>query len=164
MRIMHRGVPAHRDPREPFNLHFAPGSRERFERGMAQDFAIICICNNYTAAAGLIRFCLQRTAIKRGGDAPEKPIAIIQIIGPFSIAQQITTSDLYFDNHHQTLGIHTHQIGAAPILERNLTKAPDVVTSKQPHDPARDIIRCGFGVRAMGGRIKYGVLSVNHAV
>ena len=93
----------------------------------------------------------QRTKMVRHG--PEEAIAVIQIVGPFLVAEQIGLADLYFHDGQFAPWPHRHQIRPSPVWQWNLAHCEEVVTAEQASDPARNfggdwrIVREAFGNR-----------------
>ena len=89
---------------QPFNFNLAAGGCQWLGRRGADDFSVIPVSNDYPAAIGAIIVRFQRTAIKTGRQSPIEPVAMFEIIGPFVVAQQITPTNLDFDDDNPALG------------------------------------------------------------
>ena len=139
LRIDQRGVPPHGEAGQPFNLRFAPRRGEPGQRRVPNNLGVVAIGHDDARFLGLKRFTIQRRAIKGGRDSPEKPIAKIQIVGPFGVAQQIAARDFDLHDHKQPFGINPHQVRAPVVLQRDLRKAPDVVAREKPAYPSGDL-------------------------
>jgi len=141
MRVQHGGVAAHCNAGKTLDLHFSPRGGQRFQRGMADDFAVIAIGHDHAATLRLEPLRFQRGAVQPRRHTPIEPVAHIEIIGPLAIAKQVPASDLDLDYGHQPLGIDPHQVGTARVFQRNFAQAPNAITREQPHDPPRDAVR-----------------------
>ncbi len=144
--IARHGQPPQRGARQPFDLDLAPRGGERVKRRGAQDFGVVAIGDDHPAAVGAVVRAVERPAIEPRRHPPEEAVAMIEIVGPFAIAQQIAALDLDLDDDHPSLGVDPHQIGAAAVAQRHFGQAPDIVAREQPRDPAAH----GFGGRGLG--------------
>ena len=50
---------------------------------------------------------------------PEEAVAIIEIVDPFAVAEQVGLGDLDLDDGQAALGVDRHQVGAAAVGQRH---------------------------------------------
>ena len=139
MRIERHARPAQCRSCEPFDLELAARGGQRIERGGTDNFPVIAIGHDDAAAIGAICVAFERAAIHPRGQGPEEPVAEIEIIGPFAIAQQVAPLDLDLDDDHLPLSVDPHHVRAPPIAQRHFGEAPDIVARKQPRYAAGDV-------------------------
>jgi hypothetical protein len=76
-----------------------------------------------------------------GRQAPVEPVAELEVVGPFAVAEQVGARGLDLDDHQLALGVDSHQVGAPAVAQRHLGERPDVVAREQPADAAGDRAR-----------------------
>ena len=111
------------------------------ERRGPHYFPVIAIGNDDSATVRSIAFAVQRAVIEPRGHSPVETIAMIEIIGPFAITQQIAPLDLDFDDDDPPLGVDTHKVRPPPATQRHFGQAPYVVACEQPRYAPRDMGR-----------------------
>ena len=87
------------------------------------------------------RLGLEWRAIEALRHRPEKPVAIIQILAPLAVAEQIGARDLDLDDGDHAAGIDRHHVGAAAVGQRHLADAEQIEVEEQPRDAPRHVLR-----------------------
>lgn len=111
------GITEHRQPPggspgQAFYLHLPTRCSKGSQRCRPDNLAIIAIGHNNPAFLGQIICTFERRAIKPLRNTPEKPVAMLKVIGPFAIAQQIASLNLNLNDDNFAFGINAHQISA----------------------------------------------------
>ena len=70
---------------------------------------------------------------------PVETIAIVEIVEPFAVADQVRLGDLDFDDREAAVTVDCHQIGAAAVGKRHFAHREQVLAAEQPRNAARDI-------------------------
>src|SRR5438309_7039490 len=96
-RIHLRRQPPRRPAGEPQQFRFSPRRSERPVSGFANDRGVIAVGDDEPRFAWKVAFLFQDLCEMRR-DCPEKPIAILEIVGPFAVSYQIRPSDLDLDD------------------------------------------------------------------
>ena len=65
---------------------------------------------------------------------PEESVAVIEIIGPFVVADQICLGDLDLDDGETALRIDRHQVRAAAVGKRHFADGEQVMATEQTRD------------------------------
>ena len=83
-------------------------------RGFTDHRRVIAVGDDQPGLRGEVLLLLEQTGEVRR-DRPEEAIALVEIIEPFAVADQVGLGDLDLDNRQPALGIDRHQVGAAPV-------------------------------------------------
>ena len=78
---------------------------------------------------------------QRGGHRPIKAVAIIEIVQPRAVADQIGLGDFDLNNGEAALWIDRHHVGAATIWQRHLADCEQVLPAEQAGHSASDFGR-----------------------
>ena len=124
---------------EAFGLHLAVSGGQLVQRGGPQDLGVVAVGRDHAAAFGEKRVGFQWRTVQRGRQGPVEPVAIVQIVGPFAVTQQVGPAHLDLDDDDVAFGIDAHQVRPPSTAQRHLRQAPDVVACKQPSDAAGDV-------------------------
>jgi len=155
MRIGTHQMATQRGAGQPFHLCLATGGGEGQGWRRAQNFGIVTIGDDNPAGVRQERFCFQAGTIKVRGKTPIEAVAMVEIIGPFAIAQQIGPADLDLHDHHAAFCIDTHQIRTATVAQRHFRQAPHVITRKKATDATRHGQRLAFLNDGHGNRFDH---------
>jgi hypothetical protein len=143
--------PPQRSAGKALGLDLAASRGQRHERRRPENLRVIAIGNDHPAALRQERRGIERRAVQLRRESPVEAVAIVQIVGPFRVAQQIGAAHLDLDDGDPALGVDAHQIGAASAAQRHFGQAPGIVAREQPADSARDGIRAPLLARGWGG-------------
>jgi hypothetical protein len=112
--------------------------------------------------AGAVRaepVAVERLEAEAGGHRPEEAVAIIEVIAPFLVTEQVRPRHLDLDDHQLPLGTDRHHVGAAAVGQRHFAQGEKVGPEEQTCHAAGDVLRgkrhvgkAGVGARfALGG-------------
>ena len=93
---------------------------------------------------------------KFGRHGPEEPVAIIEIVGPFAVAQEVGLRDLDLNDRQPTLGVDRHHVGATTVGQRHFADREQVLTAKQPGHAPRDLGCNGWRILETGRDQRFG--------
>ncbi len=84
---------------------------------------------------------------------PEESVAIIEIVDPFLVAEQIGAADLDLDDRQFPFGPDRHQIRAPAVGQRHFAHGEQILPAEQARHAARHLGRDGRSVdEAIGNR------------
>jgi len=139
VRIVQRHQPPQRGAGEAFGLDLAAGGGQLVQRGGAQDLGVVAVGHDHAAALGQERRRVQRRAVERRWQAPVEAVAVLEIVGPLAVAQEVRAADLDLDDDDMPARVDPHEVGPPATAQRHFRQAPDVVTGEKPGDAAQDI-------------------------
>ena len=168
MGIAGNQVAAERSAGESLDPGLAARGVERKRRRGADDLGVVAIGHDHPTVFGMKARVIETGAVEVRGQAPIEPVAVIEVIGPLGVAEQVGAADLDLDDDDPALGVDPHQIGAAVApaglgRQRHFGDAPHVVAREQSANPAchrqsgaflgdlADMGGAGMGGAGMGG-------------
>src|SRR6185295_3696588 len=92
-------------------------------------------------------------------DRPEEAVAIIEIVEPFAVADQVGLRDLDLNDGETAFGVYGHQVCSPAVGQRHLAYSEQILAAKQAGNAPRDLAGDWRGIRKaqrieLGGHAK----------
>jgi hypothetical protein len=116
-------------------------------RRRPDDLGIVAVGDDQAGAIGAEIVAVEGREAEAGRHRPIEEVAIIEIVAPFAVAEQIGARDLDLDDDQPALGVDRDHVGAPAVGQRHLANREHVAAEEQPGHAAGDILR---GERRVG--------------
>ena len=96
-------------------------------RRLAQDRGVVAVGDDHARSLGQERFAVQRAMVEPGRHRPEEAVAMVEIVEPFAVAEQIGARHLDLDDDDLAARVDRHDVGAAAAVERHFAHRRQIV-------------------------------------